>query len=76
MSNRSTSDLLVLLIAGTVCAAILVTVIGLGVAEFFHPEQDTTKVAGAIINVINTMIGLLAGFLAGRTRRRNGDPDE
>lgn len=75
--KRSTTDLLVLMIAGTVCAAILVTIVALSVSEFYHPNTDTSKVAGAIVNVINTMIGLLAGFLAGRTRTRkkNGDPE-
>lgn len=65
--DRSTTDLLVIMIAATICGTV---VVGSGTAiatELFRPEQDTSQVLRAISDIVNTLIGLLAGFLAGRT---------
>jgi hypothetical protein len=34
-----------------------------------HPETDTNEAAIALGAVLNTLVGLLAGYLAGRTQR-------
>ena len=65
--RRTTGDLLVLLIAGTVCFAVTAAGAGLFIVTVVHPDRDTTSGFHAISDVINTLIGLLAGFLAGRT---------
>jgi len=65
-AERPTGDLLVLAIAGTVCFTVLATVATLGVVEIFDSGRDTSSGVNAITDVINTLIGLLAGFLAGR----------
>lgn len=65
--HRSTGDLLVLLIAGTVCFAVLATGSTVAIIEIRDPSVDTSSIVNAIADVINTLIGLLAGFLAGRT---------
>jgi uncharacterized membrane protein HdeD (DUF308 family) len=55
------------MIAFTICGSV---VVGSGTAiitELFRPEQDTSAVLRAVSDIINTLIGLLAGFLAGRT---------
>ena len=36
-------------------------------SELIDPDTDTSGAANAVADVINTLIGLLAGFLAGRT---------
>lgn len=78
MRGRSTTDLLILMIAGTVCFAVLASGATIAIIEIQHPEVDTTQAQGAVGDVINTLIGLLAGFLAGRTegervaRQRHG----
>lgn len=65
--NRSTGDLLVMLIAATVCFCVLASGATVALLAFIHPEVDTSTAVGTISDVINTLIGLLAGFLAGRT---------
>jgi hypothetical protein len=68
--DRSTGDLLVLMIAGTVCAVILIATGAVIVQKVLRPDDmDAVKAAAQIGDVINTLIGLLAGFLAGRTER-------
>lgn len=76
MSQRTTGELLILAIAGTVCISILLSVIGIGLIEIVHPESDTARAVALIANILNTLVGIVAGFLAGRTdvnvRRREG----
>lgn len=76
ISWRSTGDLLVLLIAMTICAVVLFSGATVAVLAIFRPDLDTGAVVGTISDVINTLIGLLAGFLAGRNdalKNRAGD---
>src|SRR5262245_14655344 len=74
LMDRPTGDLLVLMITTTVCGAIVFGGTALLVFAFVHPEVDATQAARSVVNILNTMVGLLAGFLAGRTDRsiRNG----
>lgn len=67
LGRRSTGDLLVLLIATTVCFSVLAGGFGVFIAGLLYPDRDNTAVVRAIGDVINTLLGLLAGFLAGRT---------
>ena len=67
LRDRPTGELMVLMVAATVCGSVVVgggTVILLA---FIHPEYDTTNAARNIADLLNTLVGLLAGFLAGRT---------
>jgi hypothetical protein len=77
-SGRSTTDALLLLFALTICFVIVGTTITIGVVEIRDPATDTTKAGAAVGGVINTLLGLLAGFLAGRTevRRRRVLPQD
>jgi hypothetical protein len=68
LRDRSTGDLLVMMIAGTVCFVLIGTTLTILVVEIATKgNQDTATAAAGIGDVINTMIGLLAGFLAGRS---------
>jgi K+-sensing histidine kinase KdpD len=69
MGGRSVADLVVLAITATVCAAVLATIIAVAIIEVVDPETDTTATVGRLSDVINTLIGLMAGFVAGRTNR-------
>jgi hypothetical protein len=76
LRDRPTGDLLVLLVAGTICAGVLLGGAALIVSAFVQPEVDVSGGARAVAGVINTLVGLLAGFLAGKTGAqagRNGD---
>jgi hypothetical protein len=63
--GRSTGDTLILMIAGTVCVSVLLSVLTVVVLQFIQP--DNKGGFAAIADVINTLISLMAGFLAGRT---------
>lgn len=65
--DRSTGDLLVLMVAGTVCFTVLGTVIAIAAIEIVNSKTDTSAAVRSVTGIINTLIGLLAGFLAGRT---------
>lgn len=66
-SDRSTGEILILMIAGTVCFSILSSGFIIAVVTLIHPQTDVTGWISRVSGAINTLIGLLAGFLAGRT---------
>jgi len=73
--KRNTGDLLILGIGITVCSVIVLIVVFLGLSELTHPEVDTTVAASLIFNLLNVLVGAVAGFLAGRTGCRERDDD-
>jgi hypothetical protein len=81
MRDRSTADVLVMMLATTVCVAIIVGEVGIVIIEAVNPETDTSTAGGAIGDIINTLVGMVAGYLAGRTevariRRKREDDEE
>jgi hypothetical protein len=73
--KRATGELLILMIAATVCTSIVAAGIFLAIYSLVYPDRDASLGFDALAQVLNTLIGITAGFLAGRTdRRRNGDP--
>lgn len=68
--ERSTTDLLILLIGATICIAVLGTGAAIAVIEITDPTVDTTAAVNAVSDLLNTLVGLLAGFLAGRTEQQ------
>lgn len=67
LRDRPTGEILILLIAGTVCFGVLASGMMIGIMAIFRPETDITIWVARVTGLLNTMIGLLAGFLAGRT---------
>jgi hypothetical protein len=67
LRDRSTGDLLVLLIACTICFAVLASGATVAITRITNPDTDVAGATNIISDTINTLIGLLAGFLAGRT---------
>jgi hypothetical protein len=76
--QRPTIDVVLLLIAGTVCFTVLSSVTVVLIKQFTDPDGPTGF--SAIADVVNTLISLLAGFLAGRSesavRRNPPEKDE
>jgi hypothetical protein len=72
-TNRPISDLLVLMITFTVCFSVVISGMTIAVIAFFHPDTDVSLWTSKVSGIINTMVGLLAGFLAGRTTAKNGN---
>jgi hypothetical protein len=64
--DRPTGDILVLLIAGTVCFGVLASGAVIATVSILHPETDVSSWIARVSAILNTMVGLLAGFLAGR----------
>jgi len=67
LSGRSTVEVMILLLTGTVCISLLFTGVAVVLAEIFNPELDTMAVAGGLTNVLSALVGALLGVLAGRT---------
>ncbi len=67
LRDRTTGDLLVLMVAATVCTSVVLGGASLVLIELWDPDQDTEAGLRTVTGIINTLIGLLAGFLAGRT---------
>jgi hypothetical protein len=69
ISNRSTGELLVVMIAATICTLVLFTAVVVAVLEIINPGVDTSATVAILSDIVNTLIGLMAGFLAGRTEQ-------
>lgn len=67
--DRPTGDILVLMIAITVCSSVLASGVVIAIVMIKNPTADLTVWISRITGTVNTMIGLLAGFLAGRQSR-------
>lgn len=67
--DRPTGEILVLSITFTVCFGIIATGFMVGLIVLFRPGVDVSVWVSRITGILNTMVGLLAGFLAGRTDR-------
>ena len=65
--NRTTGEFLVLLVGITVCGYVAISGTLLAILLIFRPGGDYGELGRHLSDLINTLIGLLAGFLAGRT---------
>lgn len=74
LRDRPTSDLLILMIAGTICSSVLGAAFVVAILAFVHPEQDAGKALALISDTLNTLIGLLAGYVAGRSNLETHPP--
>jgi len=74
VKDRSTTDILILLVAGTVCFSLLAFGATIGLLRLLHPDADLNGAEAGLIDIINTLIGLLAGFVAGRSNTQSPPP--
>jgi hypothetical protein len=75
LRDRPTGDILVLMITFTICAWVAVVGTVLVIHSFTDPRftPDLVEVGRNLGDIVNTLIGLLAGFLAGRVNRKDND---
>lgn len=73
LSGRSSGELVVLLIGATVCGVLVFTALSVLVLELAKPDADTEQITATLGEVMATMIGVIAGFLAGRTEGTSGE---
>jgi hypothetical protein len=69
LKARSTSDLLVLMIAGTICVATLSYGVVVSILVLFEPEKNHGPAVALLAQTFQLLVGLLAGFIAGRTEK-------
>jgi hypothetical protein len=66
LSNRSTTEIVVLLFTVLICVVMVIVTTGTIIAKIWRPEIDTARPAEAINNMLSTIIGALVGFISGR----------
>lgn len=66
LRDRPTGDLLVMMIAMTICLVVLGAMSGVLLLVVFRPDETLiARIVTAIVGTVNTLIGLLAGYIAG-----------
>lgn len=68
--NRSTFDIVVILLTTTVGLTMVFIVAGVIVLRLFRPEVDVQGAGTVIGNVLTTLVGALVGFVGGRATGR------
>ena len=68
--NRSTIDLVVIMMTGSVGIVLFLTVLGIIAMKLIHPNADVSRGAEALTNVTTTIVGALVGFIGGRATGR------
>jgi uncharacterized membrane protein YeaQ/YmgE (transglycosylase-associated protein family) len=78
LSNRSTTDVVVILFSCLVCIVLTIMIVGAITARLVHPEMDLSKISESVTQIISTIVGALVGFISGRAygrRELNGEKD-
>lgn len=70
--KRPVGELIVLMIVGTICISILGAGLAIVIIALFRPEVDVSSGVKLLSGLLNTLFGLLAGLLAGRSRIFSG----
>jgi hypothetical protein len=69
--NRSTIDVVVILLSAMIALTIFVAAVGAVAARIINPHLDASRAAEIIENTITTVTGALVGFIGGRAVGRN-----
>jgi len=70
MRERSTIDVVVILLSSMVGLTVLTAALGLIIGKIIHPSIDATRGAEIIANTLTTIVGALVGFIGGRATGR------
>ena len=68
LGDRSTGELVVLIIAATLGLTLVAAAVGVVVVEANNPELDTTPALTALGQVLTVLVGAAVGYLAGARR--------
>ena len=66
MRQRPTADLIVFALTGIVGFVIVVSIVGGVIWKITSPEANIIELAQRIGDLVNTLIGAIVGYLAGR----------
>lgn len=70
--DRSTAETVVVLLGLAVFLVIVILTIGLVLEELLPPEEESSRLVNWLTSIIDTILGALIGFVAGRAYR-NGN---
>ena len=68
LGDRSTGELVVLIIAATLGLTLVAAAVGVVVVKANNPELDTTPALTALGQVLTVLVGAAVGYLAGARR--------
>jgi hypothetical protein len=68
--ERSTFDIVVILLTITVGATLVSSVAGVFWLKIYHPDLDTSHAADTVRSVLQTIVGALVGFIGGKAAGR------
>ena len=71
LSDRSTTDLVVLIFSTLIASVLILLIIGTVILKLKQPDIDTTRVSESVSQTINVIVGALVGFIGGRALGRN-----
>ena len=66
LKNRSTIDIVVILLTATIGVTLICTLLGILLLKILHPDMDTSRGGEAVSNILTTIVGALVGFIGGR----------
>ena len=64
--ERTTAEYVVVLLSVAVFLVIVIITVGLVVGELVDPTQDNMRLINWLTSIIDTILGALIGFIAGR----------
>jgi len=70
MKERSTIDLVVLMMTASIGVVLAIAMIGLIIVRVVHPGVDVARGSEALGNITTMIVGSLVGFVGGRATGR------
>lgn len=66
MKNRSTADIVIIVLTAVISLVVLISITGLIMIEVYRPETDVKSLAQRIGTITSQIIGVIVGYIAGK----------
>jgi len=70
-SSRPAGEVVVIWLTITVCTVLVLFVVEVAVALIWFPHLDLSAAARTVAGIINTVVGAIVGWLAGRNSKQD-----
>jgi hypothetical protein len=70
LKNRSTIDIVIILLTSMVALVLIISTVGIVVGKLIHPGQNFAGGEKVIGNLVTTVVSALIGFAGGRATGR------